>query len=276
MAECVKVERCGMAKKLIVVALAVVTISLVLGKTPLGGHVKEWVNDNLCCSKKEVTEEASLKKEIDALTKDVKSLEEEDATLVNLIAKDDVEIRKLKVRLGDLEETQKHNREVVRLRAANLQTVQKEAPSKGTALDEKNLENALKTAKLSDDAVANQKANIDLREQRVAALRQQRESLYVTQQELLNKLAELETRIVKLEIEQMKTPDPTDKSRVANIRRRIEGLDTRVEIREREKVVRTELTPAEKANTQPAATPKKDVVQDALNYLNDNDNNARK
>lgn len=258
MAECVKSERCGMAKKLIVVALAVVAMAIVLKKTDLGGHVKHWWHN----TRNEVNEEVSIKWEIDVLTDEVRDLEKEDATLVNLIAKEDVEIRKLKGNLDKMEANQKHNREVLRVQASQVS-------------DDKQLEETLRLAKRSDEAVKAQKDLIDSRETRVAALRQQRESLYTTQQELLNKLAELEARLVKIEVEQMKSPDPTDKSKVANIRRRIESLDTRIEIKEHEKQVRAELKPAERANANTGSVSKKDLKQEALNYLNEVDTNAK-
>lgn len=252
MAECVKSERCGMAKKLIVVALAVVAVAIVLKKTDLGGHVKHWWHN----TRNDVNEEVSIKWEIDVLTDEVKDLEKEDATLVNLIAKEDVEIKKLKNKLDVLEENQKHNREVLRTQTSQVS-------------DDKQLEETLRLAKRSDEAVKAQKDLIESRETRVAGLRQQRESLYTTQQELLNKLAELEARLVKIEVDQMKNPDPTDKSKVANIRRRIEALDTRIEVKEHEKTVRAELKPLDKANANTNSVSKKNVKQDALNYLND-------
>jgi len=259
-----------MGKKLFVVALVVASVALVLTNREVRSHVKHWLDN----TKQEMKEEVSLKWEIERLNKDVKDLSDEDANLVNLIAKEDVEIKKLKGRLTELEANQKNNREVVRTRATELQQVKETKPSKSNTSAEKLLEGSVAMAKRSDEAVISQKALIESRENRVAALRQQREALYTTQQELLNKLADLEARLVKLEVEQMKSPDPQDKGRVARVKKSIDEVDTRIQVKEREREVRSELTPAEKISTQP--TPKKDVVQDALNYLNDTENNANK
>jgi chromosome segregation ATPase len=257
-----------MAKKLIIVALAVVSVAIVLKKTDLGSHVKHlWRS-----TKEDVNSEVSLKWEIDRLKKDVEDLSDEDANLVNLIAKEDVEIKKLKERLARMEETQKGQREVVRQRLTALQTVQQTSPSKNTTNEERLLDSSVSVAKRGDEAVASQKTLIESRESRAAALRQQREELYTTKQELLNKLADLEAQVVQLQIEQMKSDDPQDRSRVARVKKSIEEVDTRIQIERRKREVRGELTPPEKNISTPA--PKKDVVQDALNYL-EGDNNAQ-
>jgi len=258
-----------MAKKLIIVALAVISIAIVLKKTDLGSHVKHWWRS----TKEDVNNEVSLKWEIDRLKKDVEDLSDEDANLVNLIAKEDVELKKLKGKLADMENTQKQHRELVRQRATNLQTVQQNNPSKNVTSDEKLLESALAMAKRGDDAIASQKALIASRESRASALRQQREELYTTRQELLNKLADLEAQVVTLQIEQMKSDDPQDNSRVARVKKSIEEVDTRIQIEKQKRVVRGELAPQDKTVSEPA--PKKDVLKDALNYLDGETNNAQ-
>jgi chromosome segregation ATPase len=257
-----------MAKKLIIVALAVISIAIVLKKTDLGSHIKHWWRS----TKEDVNSEVSLKWEIDRLKKDVEELSDEDAQLVNLIAKEDVEIRKLKKKLGEMEETQKKHREVVRDRVTTLQHVQQTNPSKNTTNDERLLESAVAMAKRGDEAIASHKTLIASRENRAAALRQQREELYTTKQELLNKLADLEAQVVILQTEQMKSDDPADNSRVARVRKSIEEVDTRIQVEKRKREVRGELAPPEKGISTPA--PKKDVVKDALNYLDGDANNA--
>jgi len=272
MADCVKKERCGgMAKKLIIVALAVVSIAIVLKKTDLGSHVKHWWRS----TKADMKEEVSLKWEIDRLRKDVEELSGEDASLVNLIAKEDVELKRLKNRLSEMEAAQKNQREVVRQRLTALQSVQQTNPNKNTLTDERLLDGAVGVAKRGDDAIASQKALIESRETRASALRQQREALYTTKQELLNKLADMEAQVVTLQVEQMRSDDPADKSRVARVKKSIEEVDTRIQVEKRKREVRAELAPPEKQVSQP--TPKKDVVQDALNYLDgDNANKIQK
>ena len=268
MADCVKGSCGGMAKKLIIVALAVVSIAIVLKKTDLGSHVKHWWRS----TKEDVNDEVSLKWEIDRLKNDVKDLSNEDATLVNQIAKEDVEIKKLKKKLGEMEETQLKHRELVRQRVTALQTVQQNNPSKNTSQDEKLLESAVSMAKRGDEAIASHKTLIASRENRAIALRQQREELYTTKQELLNKLDDLEAQVVMLQTEQMKSDDPQDNSRIARVKKSIEEVDTRIQVERRKREVRGELTPPEKVITTPA--PKKDVVKDALNYLDGENNNA--
>jgi len=269
MADCVKTGSCSMGKKLIVVALAVVAIAIVLKKTDIGSHVKHWWS----ATKEDINDEVSLKWEIDRLKKDVEELSDEDAKLVNQIAKEDIEIRKLKKDLARLEDNQKTNRDRVRSKATNLQTVQSNNPSKDTNLEERSLEETVKAAKASDNAVASQKALIESHENRAVALRQQRETLYITQQELKNKLADLEAQVVMLQVEQMQSDDPADKSRVAKVRKSIEEVDTRIQVERRKREVRGELAPQEKSTREVA--PKKDVVKDALNYLDGQDNNAQ-
>ena len=258
-----------MAKKLIIVALAVVSVAIVLKKTDIGSHVKHWWRS----TKEDVNSEVSLKWEIDRLKRDVEELSDEDANLVNLIAKEDVEIKKLEDRLSKMEETQKSHREVVRQRLTNLQTVQENRPSKNTTYEEKLLESSVSMAKRGDEAIASQKALVDSRKNRAAALRQQREELYTTKQELLNKLADLEAQVVTLQIEQMKSDDPQDHSRVARLKKSIEEVDTRIQVERHKREVRGELAPPEKNINTPA--PKKDVVQDALNYLDGDNNNVQ-
>jgi len=224
MAECVKSGSCGMAKKLIIVALAVISIAIVLKKTDLGSHVKHWWRS----TKEDVNNEVSLKWEIDRLRNEVKDLGDEDANLVNQIAKEDVEIKKLKTKLGDMEETQKKQREVVRQRVTALQTVQQS--TKGSTQEEKLLESSVAVAKRGDEAVETHKRLIAQRENRALVLRQQREELYSTRQELLNKLDDLEAQLVMLQTEQMKSDDPQDNSRVSRIRKSIEEVDTRIQV----------------------------------------------
>jgi len=256
-----------MAKKLIVVALAVVTVSLVLNKTRLGENVKVWWHDNVGCmasKSKPVSEEVALKEELEDLNKEVAKLEDDDVKLVNLIAKEDVAIRKAEALLEALKNERDQEQAVAFKLQKELQTVQK----KDSANAEEMIIQAVKNLKLKDRAVATQEQNVKVCNENAKALRQQRETLFLTRQELRNKLAELEVRVVKIQIEQAKTLDPTDKSRVADIRRRIDAVDTRVEVREREREVRSELPQTEKRPVQVSA-PKKDDVQDALNYLND-------
>jgi len=256
-----------MAKKLIVVALAVISIAIVLKKTDIGSHVKHWWRS----TKEDVNNEVSLKWEIDRLKKDVEDLSDEDANLVNMIAKEDVELKKLKGKLSDMEANQKQYRELVRQRATNLQNVQQS--SKNSTSDEKLLESALGMAKRGDEAIASQKNLIASREERASKLRQQREELYTTRQELLNKLADLEAQVVTLQIDQMRSDDPQDNSRVARVKKSIEEVDTRIQIERQKRVVLGELTPPEKTVSEPA--PKKDVLKDALNYLDGETNNAQ-
>jgi peptidoglycan hydrolase CwlO-like protein len=261
-----------MGKKLIVVALAVVAVAIVLKKTDfgrdVGSHIKHW----WASTKKEANDEVSLKWEIERLTDEVNDLSSEDEKLVNQIAKEDVEIKKLKKKLGEMEETQQKHRDVVRTRVTTLQHVQQTNPSKNTTNDERLLESAVAMAKRGDEAIASHKTLIASRENRAAALRQQREELYTTKQELLNKLADLEAQVVILQTEQMKSDDPADNSRVARVRKSIEEVDTRIQVEKRKREVRGELTPPEKVSTPPA--PKKDVLKDALNYLDGDANNA--
>jgi len=255
-----------MAKKLIIVALAVISVAIVLKKTDLGSHVKQWWRS----TKEDMKDEVSLKWEIDRLRNDVKDLSNEDANLVNQIAKEDVEIRKLEAKLGEMEETQKKQREVVRQRVTALQTVQQS--SKSATQEEKLLESAVAVAKRGDEAVESHRRLIAQRKNRALALRQQRLELDGTRQELLNKLDDMEAQLVMLQTEQMKSTDPQDNGRVARIRKSIEEVDTRIQVEQRKRDVRGELTPPEKTASEPA--PKKDVLKDALNYL-DGDNNAQ-
>jgi chromosome segregation ATPase len=266
MAECVKSGSCGMAKKLIIVALAVISVAIVLKKTDLGSHVKHWWRS----TKEDIKDEVSIKWEIDRLKKDVEELSDEDAVLVNQIAKEDIEIKRQEKDLTSLKETQKQHRDLVSQLVAQVKS---SAPSKTTTSDEKRLETALERAKNGDKLIAARENVVQSKKDRAAALRQQREELYNTKQELLNQLAEMEAQVVMMQVEQMKSEDPQDKSRVARLRKSIEEVDTRIQVERHKREVRGELAPPERVSTP--QTPKKDVVKDALNYLDGEGNNVQ-
>lgn len=251
-----------MIKKLIVVAVIGGLAVAAFKNSRIGSHIRHEI-----ASIREAAESAiPPEKEISRLRSELKNLDQDVMKVVNLLAKERVEVETLKQTVADNRTRQSTTKELLTARANSIKEAEAKTESFVSFGDRKvgltaakaELEDGVKRYTSNQKSLETLELTLASRERVRDGLEKQLEALKGQKQELAVAIDALEAELTMLKLQQTESKYQTDGSRLARIKEDMRTLKQKVDI-EREKL---KLLPAafDGAATSPTSNKSVDAI----------------
>src|SRR4051794_16467405 len=259
-----------MLKKLLIAAVAVVVGMAVVSRTSVGSLMHVWWKDAARCCERAVPPEVRIKQlqvEIDRIDQDIKKN-------LGRLAAQQVDCKVLEENVAGLREETGRLKDNVSAMAkavdADVERVNFQGTSFSKPILTRRLDGAVNTLKLKKAELANKekllegrKQTLEVAHQRISDMCAQREQLRVT-------VAQLETRVEMLKLQQQQAKVELDDSQVGRCNELVSQINRQLAQWEEESKLQQKYGFTNEPPAEKGARPTSEVLKDAREVLGDN------